>query len=547
MRIFGFDISRVKAAVPVTAWPLPSNSWLGAILEARSGNWQRGIVVDNQEVRKQSTVWACQTLIASDIGKLGVGVIEKQADGIWESAENSAYSPVLRKPNHYQNRIKFFEQWMLSKLGPAGNTYILKERDGSRKVRKLYLLDPTKVHVLVAVDGSVYYELTTDHLSGIMEATTRVPASEIIHDVGIALYHPLCGLSPIVACGLAATQSLKIQEQSAKFFENNSKPGGVLTAPATISNETAARIQKHWDANFAGEENAGRVAVLGDGLKYEAMAVKAVDAQLVEQLKLTDEQICAVHHVPGFMVGVGQMPANNIVEHLYQQYYSQCLQSHIESIELCLDEGLEMPSDVGVEFDIDALIRMDSATRMKNAESAMKSGMKVDEVRRRYHGLGKVEGGDAVYLQQQNYSTAALAKRDAREDPFAGVGFGDALAGDQQQGLSAIEQIKARADAYGVAVRAGAVTPQRADEADFRGELGLPAMSDDVNSAWADDEGIRRPITLRDPNAAPSPFTPGPPSENDDKSMTLRVRARLATHMSALAIQHAEAEPRRAA
>lgn len=419
MRLFGFEITRAKAAVPMTQWPTALNNWLSAVIEARTGDWQRNIVVDPQSVRKQSTVWACQTLIASDIGKLFPNVIEKRDDGIWEPTENSAYSPVLRKPNRYQNRIKFFEQWMLSKLGPAGNTYVLKERDGSRKVRKMYLLDPSKVSVLVATDGSVYYDLTTDPLSGIQAASVRVPASEIIHDVGIAPYHPLVGVSPITACALAATQSLKIQEQSARFFQNNSKPGGVLTAPATISETTAKRIQEHWEANYAGEENAGRIAVLGDGLTYEPMAVTADDAQLVEQLKLTDEQICRAHHMPGFLVGVGPMPTANNAELLWQQYYSLCLQAHIEGIEVCLDEGLEMPANVGVEFDIDGLIRLDSATRMSNAEKAMKSGMKVDEVRRRYHGLGKVEGGDAVYLQQQNYSTAALAKRDAQEDPFA--------------------------------------------------------------------------------------------------------------------------------
>jgi len=419
MRIFGFTISRAKASVPVTQWPTSVNNWLGAVFEARSGNWQRGITVDQQEVRKQSTVWACQTLIASDIAKCAVGVIEMTEAGIWEPAENSAYSPVLRKPNHYQNRIKFFEQWVLSKLGPAGNTYVLKQRDNSRKVRRLFLLDPTRVQVLVAVDGSVYYKLNTDHLSGITAATVVVPASEIIHDVGIALYHPLCGLSPIAACGLAATQSLKIQEQSAKFFQNNSKPGGVLTAPGTISNETAKRIQEHWDANFAGEENAGRVAALGDGLKYEAMSVHASDSQLVEQLNWSDEKICSVHHVPPFMVGVGPMPAFNIVEQLNQQYYSQCLQTHFESIELCLDEGLELGAKTGVEFDIEGLIRMDSATKMKNAAEGVKGAIFTPNyARKKFYNLPPMTGGDALYLQQQNYSLEALAKRDASDDPF---------------------------------------------------------------------------------------------------------------------------------
>ena len=37
-----------------------------------------------------------------------------------------------------------------------------------------------------------------------------------------------------------------------------------------------------------------------------------------------------------------------------------------------------------------------------------------------------VEGGDSPYLQQQNYSLEALAKRDAASDPFAPAGGGAA-------------------------------------------------------------------------------------------------------------------------
>lgn len=420
MNIFGLSITlaRRKNNDMITHLPTPLNGWLGTIRESFAGAWQRNVVVDKNEVLKHNTVWACQTLIASDIGKLGVNYIERSDDGIWEPKDNPAYSPVLRKPNHYQNRIKFFEQWVLSKLS-HGNAYVLKGRDGRGVVNRLFLLDPARVQVLVATDGSVYYQLATDHLSGIQATKVMVPASEIIHDVGIALYHPLCGLSPIVACGLAATQSLKIQEFAAKFFENDSMPGGVLTAPASISNDVAERIQKHWDENFAGQHNVGKVAVLGDGLKYVPMTVKAVESQLAEQLKLADEKICSAYHVPGFMVGVGPLPAYNDVEPLNQQYYSQCLQTHIEGIELCLDEGLGLGASQGIEFDIDNLIRMDSTKKMTVATEGIQGAVFTPNfARKKFFNLPPMPGGDALYLQQQNYSLEALAKRDAKEDPF---------------------------------------------------------------------------------------------------------------------------------
>lgn len=59
------------------------------------------------------------------------------------------------------------------------------------------------------------------------------------------------------------------------------------------------------------------------------------------------------------------------------------------------------------------------------------------------------------------------------------------------------EEVTARdkIEAYGVAVRAGSITPQREDEEVTRNLLDLPPMSKEAEGAW-DEDGIRRPITI---------------------------------------------------
>ena len=73
-------------------------------------------------------MYACVTLIATDIGKLRLRLVAQDDDGVWSETTNPAYSPVLRKPNRYQTIHKFVEQWITSKL-KAGNAYVLKQRD----------------------------------------------------------------------------------------------------------------------------------------------------------------------------------------------------------------------------------------------------------------------------------------------------------------------------------------------------------------------------------------------------------------------------------
>jgi HK97 family phage portal protein len=419
MRLFGLPIpfTETKAA---TLAPVSENRGWYRVLESFSGAWQHNIVVDRNLVLSYHAVYACMTLIASDIAKLRVKLVEQDENGIWTETRNAAYSPVLRKPNQYQNRIQFWENWILSKLA-RGNTYALKVRDNRGVVTKLYILDPMRVMPLVADDGSVFYQLSADNLAALEEDVT-VPAREIIHDRMNCLFHPLVGTSPIYAAGVAATQGINIQNNSATFFGNKSRPSGILTAPGAISTATADRLKEAWQANYSGE-NYGKVAVLGDGLKFEPMAMTAEESQLIEQLKWTAEVVCSTFHVPPYMVGVGTMPTYNNIEALSAQYYSQCLQSLIESAELCLDEGLGLdePKDgkvLGTEFDLEGLLRMDTQTQYKTIAEGIRGGFLAPNEARKRIDLKPLEGGNTVYLQEQDHSLAALAKRDAGPDPF---------------------------------------------------------------------------------------------------------------------------------
>lgn len=381
-----------------------------SILESFPGAWQRNVEIKRDLVLSNHAVFACQSLIASDISKLPLFLYQKDADKVWVEVANPAYSPVLRRPNNYQTTMQFIESWVISKM-QSGNVYVLKERDNRGVVIRLHILDPRLVTVLVSDDGSVFYDLSNDNLAGLDGGNVRVPASEIIHDRFNCMFHPLVGISPIFAAGLAATQGLAIQEDSAVFFKNGARPGGILSAGGAISDDTAARLKAYWDTNYSGT-NAGKVAVLGDGLKYEALRAKSTDSQMIEQLKWSAEIICGIYHVPPFMIGVGAEPTYDNVQTVTLRYYSQCLQVLIEAITRLLDEGLGLDGvTIGVDFDTDELLRMDALTQMDVLEKS-KGKLTVNEQRKRLN-RGPVTGGDTVYLQEQDHSLEWLAKRDA--------------------------------------------------------------------------------------------------------------------------------------
>lgn len=421
MRIFGLQIGRTKAAVEAMTVANSGGAfgggWFGVIRESFAGAFQSVVQVDgSKDILAFSAVFACVSKISRDIAKLRIKLMAEDDNGIGtEIKVGSPFLGVLRRPNRYQNRIQFIAQWIISKL-LYGNTYVLKRRDARGVVIEFYILDAQRVTPLITTQGDVYYRLNADHLSGLVSSIT-VPASEIIHDRFNCLWHPLVGVSPLYACGLSATMGNRIQANSTKHFTNMSRPSGILTAPGNISDEDATRLKTGWETNYGGA-NIGRVAVLGSDLKFQAMTLTAEQSQMIDQLKWTVEDCARAFGMPLFKIG-GPVPANNTVEALNQQYYDDCLQTLIEDMEACLDEGMSLPRGMYTESDLDGLLRMDTAAQIDALNKAVGGGWMAPNEARAKRNLKPVAGGESPLAQQQNFSLAALAKRDARDDPFA--------------------------------------------------------------------------------------------------------------------------------
>ena len=397
-------------------WPAGSSGggwWPTTVREPYTGAWQLNDELRLDTALSNPTVFRCVSLIAGDIRKTPLRLVRLDDDGIWTETASPAFSPVLRKPNRYQTIGQFLEQWTLSRL-LSGNAYVLKDRDERGVVTALYVLDPARVTPLVAPDGSVYYNLQAHDLVGLPEGEIGVPAREMIHDRWNCAFHPLVGLSPLYACGGAALQANTIQAQSTEFFAKGGRPSGLLVAPTEIDSKTAERLSATWHSL-----GPGKTAIVGYGMKYQDIGTTAADSELNAQRDSTVATIAGCFGVPISYVDSSQQPPYANSEATQMQYLSQCLQVHMTSIETSLDEGLDLPAPYGTEFDIDALIWMDTATKTKAAADAIGAGaMTPNEARFKYFGLGPVPGGDSCYLQQQMFSLEALAVRDAA-DPFA--------------------------------------------------------------------------------------------------------------------------------
>ncbi len=62
--------------------------------------------------------------------------------------------------------------------------------------------------------------------------------------------------------------------------------------------------------------------------------------------------------------------------------------------------------------------------------------------------------------------------------------------------MADINKLRTFMETYGVAVRAGVLTPNIDDEIEIRRQFELPPVNDAVRAAWKSSNGVRYPVTV---------------------------------------------------
>lgn len=392
--------------------------------EPFAGAWQRNLdnaIGAGPNLLANSTAFACISLISRDISCNALVVKRRLENGSREIHVNHPAMALFAKPNGYQTLLQFLQRYFISKL-THGNTYVVMFRDDRGVVNEMHVLNPAAVQVLIAEDGSVYYKLSANKLAGVQNDVT-IPARDILHDRGVCFWHNLIGVSPMYAAAMDIMLSARMQINSERFFANMSRTSGVLQAPGKIEKEVAKRLQAEWEQNYSGS-GIGRTAVLSNGLTYLPMTVNAHDAEVVQQIRWTVEQIARAFLVPTYKIGELSKASFKNNEQMARDYYDSCLRHYMESTEQCFERAFEVPYNIDIEFDLSQMFRMDSETRFTAHKLALDAGIKsINEVRSE-EDLPPVPGGEEPRVQMQyvplTYTQALLdAQLEAAKNPAA--------------------------------------------------------------------------------------------------------------------------------
>jgi HK97 family phage portal protein len=262
--------------------------------------WKRlasdsGEIVSDEGVLGLSAVWGCVNLLSGTIASLPLNVYKRDRDGRRDVSRDHALYRVLHdSPNYDQTAVDFWE-FITASIELWGNAYARIER-AAGKVTGLHPVNPALVSVRRLQNGTIEYRWAQEGRYFVESDRT------MLHIRGFG-GDPLGGMSTLRFGRNTFGLARAAQRAAGSMFRNGMRPSVQVSFEKWLSKEQRDLAESVLTERYLGAMNTGRPYISEGGSKIEAISINPVDAQMLETLSLTVEEICRFFGVPPFMIG----------------------------------------------------------------------------------------------------------------------------------------------------------------------------------------------------------------------------------------------------
>ena len=384
----------------------PENKVLGGGYSFLMGSSTAGKNVTERSAMQMTAVYSCVRILAEAVAGLPLHLYRyKENNGKEKAVDHTLYHLLHDEPNPEMSSFVFRET-LMNHLLLWGNAYAQIIRNGKGEVIALYPLIPNKMTVNRDENGQLYYEYskTADDFYNVSNSTVILNPRDVLHIPGLG-FDGLVGYSPIAMAKNAIGMAIACEEYGAKFFANGAAPSGVLEHPGTIKDPK--KVREAWQSQFGGSSNAGRVAVLEEGMKYTPISISPEQAQFLETRKFQINEIARIFRIPPHMVGDLEKSSFSNIEQQSLEFVKYTLDPWVIRWEQSLMRSLlshEEKKEYFIKFNLEGLLRGDYESRMNGYSIGRQNGwMSANDIRE-LENLDRIspeDGGD-LYLVNGN-------------------------------------------------------------------------------------------------------------------------------------------------
>lgn len=220
-----------------------------------------------------------------------------------------------------------------------------------------------------------------------------IDPDDVVHFAWRGLDGPI-GISPLQQLAVTIAIEDAAQRYQKSVFANGARPESAIEVSDAFLGWSPEERREHMemlreDVTYlhGGPDNAGRPAVLPAGMKWNAVGHTAVEAELINQRKLTREEIAACYDVPPPLVALLEKSTFNNITELHRMLYVTVLGPWLDLIEETIQVQLIDPEpafrgDFYVEFDLSEVLKGDTLQRAQALALQIGYGvLTIDEAR----------------------------------------------------------------------------------------------------------------------------------------------------------------------
>lgn len=341
------------------------------------GRTTSGKPVNERTAMQTTAVYACVRILAEAIASLPLHVYEYQDDGGKKLVHDHPLYYLLHDEPNPEMTSFVFRETLMSHLLIWGNAYAQIIRDGAGRVLGLYPLLPDKMEVQRDDRGNIYYVYSRNSDENPMfkeYGNIKLKAEDVLHIPGLG-FDGLIGYSPIAMAKNAVGMTLACEEYGASFFANGANPGGVLEHPGVLKDPS--KVRESWNSVYRGVNNAHKIAVLEEGMKYQQIGIPPEEAQFLETRKFQINEIARLYRIPPHMVGDLDKSSFSNIEQQSLEFVKYTLDPWVIRWEQSLQRSLLLPGEKGkyfIKLNVDGLLRGDYQSRMNGYAVGRQNG-----------------------------------------------------------------------------------------------------------------------------------------------------------------------------
>lgn len=387
----------------------------------QNGATAAGVSITPTSSLQVSAVYACVRVLSESIAQLPLILRRQQADGNRLHALSHALYQLLRwQPNPEWTAFDF-ELFRIMSLCLRGNAYaeIVWGRNG--QVKELWPIHPERVMIVREDDDQLWYHITGGYMTDPerRRSTVKLPFWKV-HHIKLLSTDGVYGLSPITlhrqGIGLAAAA----EQYGAAFLGNGAQPGGVLEHPGALSAAAYKRLLDSWEDRHSGPNQAGKAALLEEGMTYKPITISPQDAQYLETRQFQAIDIARIFRVPPHLINDLENATFSNIEHLGLEFVQFSLQPYFINVEQAIRRDLLIGrerNELFADYDVEALLRGDIQARYSSYSIGRQWGfLSANDIRQREN-MPQIEGGDIYMMPLNMVPVDQLVTLSPDEDP----------------------------------------------------------------------------------------------------------------------------------